>query len=129
MKSPQSGKIMLFCVLLLLLCSTTHLPPAAPIKPNEVELLLRFKPGVSRRVSEALLNSLGAKVVDEMPWIDVLVISVPSHALNNVKSALMRNPIVDFVEENHLVKPMLEPNDPYYSNQWHLPNIDAPRAW
>jgi len=68
-------------------------------------------------------------VVDEMPQISVLVVSVPERAAERVKSALMRNPMVDFVEDDRLIEPSLTPNDPYYSRQWHLPTIGAPGAW
>ena len=68
-------------------------------------------------------------VVDEMPQISVLVVSVPERAAERVKSALMRNPMVDFVEDDRLIEPSLTPNDPHYSRQWHLPTIGAPGAW
>ncbi|MEM2669050.1 MAG: S8 family serine peptidase, partial [Candidatus Bathyarchaeia archaeon] len=124
-----SGKMALTLVLLPLIFSAMLPTPIVSAETNRAELLLRFKPGVGRRSSGALLRSLGACVVDEIPQISVLVISVPGRVAERVKSALARNPIVDFVEENRLIEPSLTPNDPYYSRQWHLPAIGAPGAW
>jgi subtilisin family serine protease len=93
------------------------------------ELLLRFKPGVSWRSGEKVLKDFGLEVLEEIPQIKVLVVSVPENAMRRVKSALMRNPMVDFVEENDWVSPQVVPNDYYFSFQWHLSKIGAPDAW
>lgn len=55
-------------------------------------------------------------------------------------SAFANNPFVDFCELNIQMEkagiesaspwdPFLTPNDPSYSSQWFLPNIQAPAAW
>ena len=93
------------------------------------ELLLRFKPGASWRSWEKVLKDFGLEVLEEIPQIKVLVVSVPENAMRRVKSALMRNPMVDFVEENAWVSPQVVPNDYYFSFQWHLSKIGAPDAW
>lgn len=157
MKFPSYGKLAFILALSLLLSSSAMLPvyvvSAASAKPSRAELLVKFKSGVSRHAGEALLRSLGARVVDEIPQIDVLVISVPEAALTRfttafmrslgfsfperlvnvrltqAKFALMRNPMVEFVEENRLIEPSQTPNDPYYWKQWHLVKINGPDAW
>jgi len=93
------------------------------------ELLLRFKPGAGKQSKVSTLSSLGLEIVDEIPQIDVLVVSVPKEALRRVKSALSRDPIIDFVEENLEVSISAIPNDKYYGLQWHLQKISAPDAW
>lgn len=123
-----NGKVALIVVLILIFTVILSMPIVSA-KPGRAEFLLRFKPGVCRGGGEVLLRSLGAYIVDEIPQICVLVISVPGEAADRVKSALMRNPMVDFVEENRLIAPSQTPNDPYYSRQWHLPAIGAPDAW
>ncbi len=42
---------------------------------------------------------------------------------------LERMPEVKFVEKNYEFTPALVPDDPEYSNQWHLPQILADQAW
>jgi len=93
------------------------------------ELLLRFKPGANEGSKGKILASLGLEIIDEIPQIKVLVVSIPENALLYVKSALSCNPVIDFVEENLLIPLESIPNDSYYSFQWHLSKIQAPNAW
>jgi thermitase len=36
---------------------------------------------------------------------------------------------IEYAEVDMLTQPTLVPNDPYYTNEWHLPNIEIPAAW
>lgn len=36
---------------------------------------------------------------------------------------------VEYAEPNHILKPLLTPNDPLYANQWHYRRIDLQLAW
>jgi hypothetical protein len=96
---------------------------------SKSELLLRFKPGACERSKEEILTSFGLEVVDEISQIKVLVVSLPEDALLRVKSALSRNPVIDFVNENLKLSPSAIPNDEYYGFQWHLKKVGAPDAW
>ncbi|MCH7763277.1 MAG: S8 family serine peptidase [Candidatus Marinimicrobia bacterium] len=40
-----------------------------------------------------------------------------------------KNPLFDYVEFDALGEYYGTPNDPLYSNQWHLPKIQMPQAW
>ena len=100
------SRLTIFAVLLSLILFA--LLPALTVyascaESGRVKLLLRFKPGVRRCAGEGLLRSLEVYVVDEMPQISVLVVSVPERAAERVKSALMRNPMVDFIEDDRLI--------------------------
>jgi len=93
-------------------------------------LMVRFKPGVDNEGREVILNLLGARVVDEIQPIGVLIISVPSRSLSIVRRILAYySPLIDFIEEDKAVLSSLTPNDPYYSSEWHLQKINAPGAW
>lgn len=121
-----------FCsatILILLVALSASAPVLTWGLTGRGELLIRFKPGVNEHSKGRLLSSLGAEVVDEIPQIRVLVISVAENALPRVKSALMRNPMVEFAEENLKIAPLQVPNDPYYPKEWHLTTINAPGAW
>jgi hypothetical protein len=96
---------------------------------SKSELLLRFKPGACEQSKVNTLTSLGLEIVDEIPQIEVLVVSVPQETLLRVKSALSHNPMIDFVEENLKISMAETPNDKYYGLQWHLQKISAPGAW
>jgi thermitase len=67
--------------------------------------------------------------VEEIPGIGVKIISVPEQATDAVLRALQHNPRIEFAEQDHLLIPDLVPNDPYYSSEWHLPNVHADTAW
>ena len=43
--------------------------------------------------------------------------------------ALNRHSGVEYAEPNFRVKPLLAPNDSFYSFQWHYPQINLPQAW
>ncbi len=43
--------------------------------------------------------------------------------------ALKRHPDVRFASPNYLRKPVFTPNDPFYSFQWHYPQMNLPLAW
>jgi len=120
--------------ILTLILTSMIILPALSIKPtfgttSKSELILSFKPGTCENSKRRLLTSLGLQLMDEIPQIGVLVISVPQEALNRVKSALSRNPMIDFVEENLKVSLSAIPNDKYYGLQWHLQKILATEAW
>jgi thermitase len=116
-------------ILILIMILTFSGPAMARGLAVKGELLVRFKPGVNDNSRGRLLSSLGAEVVDEIPQIRLLVISVAMNALPKVKLALMRNPMVELAEENLRLPPLQVPNDLYYSNEWHLTTINAPGAW
>lgn len=40
-----------------------------------------------------------------------------------------KDPNILWAEPNYIYRAAIEPNDPYYSSQWHLPKIQAPSAW
>jgi len=89
------------------------------------ELLIKFKPGVSEQYKLELFNSLGLEIKDEIPQTQVFIAS----ASQNIKSKLLSNPLIDFVEEDFRIPPSIIPNDQYYSSEWHLEKISAPEAW
>ncbi len=95
----------------------------------EDELLVQPKAGVSEAKSSQILSEQGATEFDEIPQIRVKVIKVPAHALEKVKAALAHNPHINFVENNNFIEPMLMPNDPSFTSEWHLTKISAPQAW
>ena len=43
--------------------------------------------------------------------------------------ALEKQPGIELAEPNYIRRPLLDPNDTYYSYQWHYPLINLPDAW
>ena len=42
---------------------------------------------------------------------------------------LRRRADIKYAEPNYVIKPLLQPNDQFYSLQWHYPLINLPQAW
>lgn len=93
------------------------------------ELLIQPKAGVTDEKLAGILASHDATTLGEISQIRVKQIKVPSDSLEKVKSALSKNPLINFVEYNFLAETSSTPNDSYYSSQWHLPKISAPDGW
>lgn len=93
------------------------------------ELLVQVKAGVAKEKADEALKGLGASEADEIAPIRVKRIKVPPQALEKVKAALAKHPLVNFVENNYLAQGGAVPNDPTYPSQWHLPIISAPQGW
>lgn len=109
--------------------SSTGEAAPAPMS-NTGEVLVKFKTRASERAIEALNASMATQQVDAIPALGVRVLRIPdSRGTGAVAQAYARNPLVQFAEVNSLVAPETIPNDPKYSNAWHLPKIQAPNAW
>jgi thermitase len=93
------------------------------------ELLVQPKAGVPDEKLSEIFRGAGAFVTGEIPQIRVKQIKVPAHALETVKTALARNPHINFAENNFLASASGTPNDSYYPSQWHLSKIYAPEGW
>jgi subtilisin family serine protease len=92
-------------------------------------VLLKFKPGVSETEAQGSIASNGGVQKQEIPHIGVRLLSVPAATLSKVLSALSHDPRVEFAGPDMIVAPALVPNDPGFSGQWHLAQINAPAAW
>lgn len=59
-----------------------------------------------------------------------IVVKVPEgKKVSDFIEELKKNPDVAYVIPNYKVYPQAVPNDPLYSQQWYLQNIDIERAW
>ena len=92
-------------------------------------LLVKFKTNVNENHKKIIIEQNGAITASEIPQIQVKVLKVPEHTLDKVMFALSHNPNVEFVEKDYFFEPSVIPNDPKFSSQWHLKNIQADLAW
>lgn len=92
-------------------------------------LLVKFKNDVTDSSKKSILESNQATEISEIKPLEIKIIKVPEHALVKIQTLLANNANVEYVEKDFLLEPALSPNDPNYSNQWHLPAINAPNAW
>ena len=93
-------------------------------------VLVQPRAGLSEAEVDKALKPHGGKRVQHIKQINVYVVELPPQA-NEVAVAqlLAKNPHFKFAELDRVHEPLQLPNDPYYSNAWHLPKIKAPTAW
>ncbi len=60
------------------------------------------------------------------PHFQILKLTAPSGI---DKNTLLKNPAILFAELNLPLETRASPNDPLLTQQWHLDNISAPKAW
>ncbi len=108
-------------------------PSLAQTAPNFVpgRLLVKFRPEVAAERARTVVTALQARMGDELPRIGVQMIALPPQASETAYlNAFKARPEVAFAELDRIVPPAdVNPNDPWYPTEWHLPKISAPAAW
>ena len=87
----------------------------------ENNLIVQFEKNVSEDKVEALVNSLGASIKEQVNKLNAYILTLPPHApveqvINNFKGQKM----VKAVEPNYLLPIQAVPNDPLFERQWAL---------
>jgi thermitase len=113
---------------------TQEMTETARMKPMAVpgRLLVKYRAGVSSRRRNSLMMAAGARGDREIGSLGVHVLDLADGADEDVYARVLRlQPEVEFVEPDYLCYPVstMEPNDPLYSSQWHLPAVSCPMAW
>jgi len=107
------------------------------------ELLVKFKPGVTKAQSLKTHQSLGASVVRQYSFFPNLQhIKLPAGlAVKDAIVKYMSDPNIEYAEPNYIRRISMVPNDTYFNQQWALQNtgsfaggtagadIKAPAAW
>jgi thermitase len=109
--------------------------PTAEFAPGR--LLVKFRPlsGIfdslaGADAARAVLAGHHLEVIREIPGLNVLVVSVPAGEELSTAQRLKRNLLVQYAEPDYILHAFTTPNDPYYAtDQWNLPQINAPAAW
>ena len=83
------------------------------------EVLVKYRAGSSSRNLKGELGKIG--------WAKIKVES--SKRMNQVLMDIERNPDILLVEPNTYGELLAEHSDPYFDEQWYLPNVSAPEAW
>jgi len=104
---------------------------AASGKPFKAgQILVKPKAGLYGDEFDKSLKRNNAKSSEIIGSLKVHVISVPEQAEDAVVKALSKNPNIEFAELDNAVElSATSPNDPKFSNAWHLPKVQAPTAW
>ncbi|MGD9890128.1 MAG: S8 family serine peptidase [Dehalococcoidia bacterium] len=94
-------------------------------------LLVGMQPGVSDAALSRLLDAAGARLIDRVPELDLLVMEPSYGATSALLQRLRRHPEVRYVEADAPLAVTSTPRDPLYLDgaQWNLDMIRAPAAW
>jgi thermitase len=93
------------------------------------EIIVKFKPGIVDKVVNALHNTIGSELLSRNTKLGFDVVRVDEKLLPEVLKEYRDNPLVEFAEPNYYVHAYWTPDDSNYTEQWSLPQIDAPKAW
>lgn len=100
-------------------------PGQARYRPGEI--LVRLNPGSGMELSAAAVP--GGRRIREFQNGELELWQVPIGEEEKIVSQLSANPQVVFAEPNYLVHAFAVPDDPGYSNQWGLAQVNASAAW
>jgi subtilisin family serine protease len=75
------------------------------------------------------LAGTGARVLEEIPALDAVVVEIPADRRAAVTRALHALPGADRVEADPIASIARVPGDPLWSHQWGLRTVGAPAAW
>jgi len=99
------------------------------------EIIVKFKPGVSEETVAQLMQKHGTSVLGTNPRGKFKLLRIPpGKSPQETVAALTREKGVEYAELNSIAQAFWEPNDQYYSYQWHLDNpsyggISCEEAW
>lgn len=95
-------------------------------------ILVKFKKSVSREKRDKIFLDNNLRAKGEIGQIGVEMISIPEGASPEGAIKKLQEESagdIEFAELNIIPVPDLIPNDPLFSQEWHLPKINAPQAW
>jgi len=94
------------------------------------EIIVKFKDDVTKERASAAQADLGATFISANAQIGIQLLRVPSDkTVAEMVAAFSARPDVEYAEPNYIAHAFMTPNDPYYSYQWHMPQISMPAAW
>ena len=74
---------------------------------------------------------IDARAVESIEELNVQVLDVGQDEMAETYAELMRNPLVESVSFDYVIRPAYSPDDPFYTNgtQWGVSKIQASQAW
>ena len=99
----------------------------AEIVPGQ--FIVKTAPGMD--VAQFAIQTLsdGARVVDVLPEVGMLVIEAEGVDFTEMTVQSLNMPGIAYIEPVYVVRIDATPNDPNYGPQWGFPKIKAPAAW
>jgi serine protease len=93
-------------------------------------LIVKFRDGISPAARVSALSSTRARASAQPSYANFEVVNVDAGEDAEAAAAtLAARPDVEYAQPAYRVHAEYLPNDPYYSDQWNLRDIDMERAW
>ncbi len=94
------------------------------------EIIVKFKSGVTAQKAGTAMADLGVTLLSTNAQIGIKQLRIPADkTVEEMVAAFSARPDVEYAEPNYIAHAFMTPNDPYYSYQWHMPQINMPAAW
>lgn len=104
-------------------------PLAAQLDSSPGEIIVQANPGASANDLQALFAGSCAKVLQELPQINVSVLEVSPASLDSAAERLAESPFVAMVQKNYQYEASRIPDDERFGSQGYLDNIGLAAAW
>ena len=104
-------------------------PTLASLGYIEGELIVQTMPGAVPDDLAETFDAAGAVVIEQIPDIDTMVLSVPPEPLHAAAKLLAADEQIESLQKNYLFEMTQLPNDPLLADQTYLDQIDAAGAW
>lgn len=101
-------------------------PATSPTTAVSNQTIIQFSPAATTEERAAYIASIGGTVIEEIPALNAVVVSISPNAPQYDPSPSSLPPIVTISEPDYFVTALEEPMQ---SQQWALPVIGAPSAW
>jgi thermitase len=131
----KNGISFVFLGLSLLGTMRAQGPPRGFARPTATSaslpdhILVQHRVGADVDSDQQSLQSRGASLLSHHEGSRISVLSVDPGARDQTIQDLQASGQFSFVEPDYVAVPLLVPNDPNYSQEWHLQTIQAPTAW
>jgi serine protease len=94
------------------------------------EIIVKFKPGVSDDVIAKINRSRGTSVIKSSRFAGFKRLRIPHRkSVADMVAIYKQNPNVEYAEPNFIAHAFMVPNDPYYTYQWNMDQINMELAW
>jgi len=101
-----------------------------PMTAVKGEVVVTAKPGVTEGQMQAAAAARGCEVIKRIHGCNLYVIALPDgQGVLQGAASWDAAPEAKAADPNFISYPMVVPNDPLYTQQWHWENISAPNAW
>jgi len=114
----------------LVVTATATLEPVNIIDPYVPDqIIVKFDDNLKASDMEEIISPLGGKLLEEIPQLKYWLLQVPTGQVTNILASLQSNSKIIVAEPNYTAQTFSTPDDPDYTKQDYLTNIQAQHAW